>query len=347
MINFGKCLIIVAFAVLSQSPVWAQNAKNAADPNWESDIRTFGMLATMSYQNGKQVLGKYSPELEKKIAKAKITNARIQAVLPAIGTIARDIDFQERVYMGVANPKPLTPDEIAERTKLFGNAFAAGLGDEDAKDQVIGDIVEQLAQLSENQRGAEEAIYQLRAQQVKLWEQLIPDLRSQSGATVSEPCIRVEHSMTLVGLLNVVQEQSMVVRNISGKDLHNVVLRMKTFISSSPQGTDEKFFFIPVFTRGTRIELSGNMYGQLRPDPNMPLQNMMPRQSRPAAGSNTVMISIPAGTQAFTLSIWSNELQREDIDLELQEKPKVDTKRIRVPGGPAQVETTITHYFAE
>ncbi len=347
MIENGKVLLIVCFAVICAAPVQAQIPKKAADSSWESDIRTFGMLATMPYQNGKQVFGKYGPDLDKKIASAKITNTRMQSLLPAIGTIARDIDFQERVYMGVANPRPLTPHEIAERTKSFGNAFAAGLGDEDAKDQVIGDIVAQLAQLSVNQRGAEQAIYQLRAQQVKLWEQLVPDLRSQSGANVSEPCIKVEHSMTLAGLLNVVQDQSMAVRNVAGKDLHNVVLRMKTFISSSPQGTDEKFFFIPVFASSTRIELSGNMYGQLRPDPNMHLQNMVPRQSRPAAANHSVMISVPAGTHAFTLSIWSNELQRENIDLKLQEKPKVDTKKVRVPGGPVQVETTITHYFAE
>lgn len=334
MIKFRKGLILFVFAILSQSPVWAQNAKKVPDPNWESDIRTFGMLATMSYQNGRQVLGKYSPELEKKIARAKITNARMEAILPTIGTIARDIDFQERVYIGVANRKPLTPDETAVRTKSLVNAFAAGLGDEDAKDQVIGDIVEQYVQQSENQRGAEQAIYQLRAQKVKLWEQLIADLRSQSGVTVSEPCIKLEHPMTFGGIPNVVQEQSMVGRNISGKDLHNFVLRMNTFISSSPHGTDEKFFFIPVFTRGTRIELSGNIYGQLRPVPNMHLQDMMPRQSQPAAGSDTVMISIPAGTHAFTLSIWSNELQREDVDLELQEKPKIDTKQIHVPSGP-------------
>ena len=179
-----------------------------------------------------------------------------------------------------------------------------------------------------------------------MWEQLVPDLRSKSGAIATEPCVNLEHSLTTAGLLNIVREELMVHRNDSGKELHNVVIRIKSYVSSSPQRTDEKFLFIPTFTRSTRIELSGNMYGQIHPVLNLHLQNVVPPRSRPAV-QNSDLLSIPAGTRAFTLSIWSNELQRESIDLVLQSKPKVDAKSVRVAGGPVQVETKITHHFTE
>jgi len=302
----------------------------------------------MSYQNGKQVFGKFSPDLDKKIAAANFTNARMKAILPAIGTIVRDINFQERVTMGVANPKTLTPDEIAERAKSFGNAFAAGLGDEDAKDKVIGDIVNQLVQLNANQREAEHAIYQLRTHQVKLWERLLPDLRAHSKEPTKSACLKLEHTMTTTGLVNVVRDQTLEICNVSPIDLIEVVVRIKSNVSGSPSGEDEKFLFIPSFSKRTRIVLPGNMYAKIKPSFDLHTQRFLPGKTKGRAAIDLpVLILVPVIKSPFVVSLWSKQLSCESTELNLESKPKVEAKMAKVQGGPGHVEAKIIHSFVE
>ena len=317
---------------------------DSGDSQWQADLQAFGYIATMTYKSGKQVTGKYGPELEKKLNAFRCSNPKMSAIAPAIVSLAKDIDFQERVWMGLENPRPLTPDELAERASLMKDAFMGGLGDEDAEGRVYLGVFKELAKIELNRIEAERMIYRLRGLQVNLWEQLLPEMREHSGAVVDDCCLSLEHVMVTAGTINNPLSVKLNLVSSANQTLKSVVIRIDSRLSEAPGGEDTKFLFVPVLSRKSEIELPGNFHSQMRPNLNNFMQNVLPGVN--AAGQEGMMTVAP-GTAAFTVSMWCEDFQFENVELELAPKPTSKTRRSRVRGGPVQMETTTVHRFIQ
>jgi hypothetical protein len=303
---------------------------------WRSELKALCEVVSMSYRvknkfHGIQLVQPDYLKRVDRLRKKTFQNQSLGIHALEMSEILKDKARWQRVAAGMENAEPLTVAQIEQRLRSMKDAFNAGLGDEDAKLNMVDHFIEMQRQLSNDRAKASQNQRVLDKELFRNWEELTHLVKQHSGPFTDRKLLSLnfEASWEDNGGLRGVKYVGgkLLLKNESKVNLLNVVLKLRSRITSGATSPKTFYLFVPNWRRAQSIELSPDFYDILVTRPSEQVE----------AG-----LRIEIGDTALVADLWSEEMSREQIGIVVSKAPNVKAKetRTKTKFGPRKVTTT-------